>query len=688
MKKFIIVIIFIFIVPTILSQVQFNEVMSNPTDSNEWIEFFLFDDFNFSNTTLTDNYYQDEIVCCDFNINCSLFFFKDDYVLIFDQDTSFNISNIKKFLCVDDNSLGNGLGNKQDNLTLAKENIIINNYAYEIDTEKGDTISKINSSWFIAKPTPGTVNELHEQKQDSVGNVDLEVLLNINEKVFSNTEYKLFKLKNNNYPEHNNQINITFNVNISNENNLVFSETYFPQLKSYTTTKTGNFLFEDGVYFLCGKIESSSILDKNIENNQLCVHVTVINTKNISCNISLETQIVNDKIFENKNKIQFKHYLTNKSFPFIIEYWVEDLFGDKVKNKVQTSNLNTKSFTPKINEQDRVFFLKSKLNFLGCNNSNKNLYNEKVLLIKNNQVSTEDEESNELIENEIIILGTDKEEYFFGDVVMLEIYVKKGDSSKTVVSTQVKSKKIVSYTTKTYFKDKNTEYEIKFPVLLRSNCENKFKDGEYGIEIEGLGVIVSKNINIFTNRQKCNLIYDPLETVAKDKNKEFELIHFSNETSAIDPIFSIIRIFNDDNLTHNYTIHSYIYSGPKSYSGERTKNLQNFSLEPESYKLITLKNSYDEIPDKEVNLKIKLKKDTDKTQKEITLPLKMMKNDKSIIEDSLNPTKLVNEKPKDGNKITGGIIYESTSAKIKNYSFVFVVFIILLFIYLLFKDYL
>ena len=197
MKKFIIVIIFIFIVPTILSQVQFNEVTSNPTDSNEWIEFFLFDDFNFSNTTLTDNYYQDEIVCCDFNINCSLFFFKDDYVLIFDQDTSFNISNIKKFLCVDDNSLGNGLGNKQDNLTLAKENIIINNYAYEIDTEKGDTISKINSSWFIAKPTPGTVNELHEQKQDSVGNVDLEVLLNINEKVFSNTEYKLFKLKNN-----------------------------------------------------------------------------------------------------------------------------------------------------------------------------------------------------------------------------------------------------------------------------------------------------------------------------------------------------------------------------------------------------------------------------------------------------------------------------------------------------------
>ena len=83
-----------------------------------------------------------------------------------------------------------------------------------------------------------------------------------------------------------------------------------------------------------------------------------------------------------------------------------------------------------------------------------------------------------------------------------------------------------------------------------------------------------------------------------------------------------------------------------------------------------------------------MKKDTDKTQKEITLPLKMMKNDKSIIEDSLNPTKLVNEKPKDGNKITGGIIYESTSAKIKNYSFVFVVFIILLFIYLLFKDYL
>ena len=690
MKLSIIVLIFVLNISFVFSQIQINEVMYNPTDSNEWIEIKLTDDFDFINSTLKDNYYEDEVTCCNFKIDCTLFFQKNNLVVIFDQDTTFNISNIENFLCVDDNSIGNGLGNNEDNLTIKKNNKTIDNVVYGSNIDKGKTLSKINSTWVDTSPTPGKENIILFELQKPDDGADLEINIDLSSNIFPNIEYKLFKIKNNNYPEYNNEINITFFVNITKFNELIFSETYYPRLKSYTTTDTGKFEFDEGNFYLCGEIKSSTINETNIQNNKICKNIVVSPTNNISCNISLETQIIDDQIFQTNNKIKFKHQLSNQSFPFIIEYWIEDLFGNTVKNKVETTNTNSKSFTPKINEKDRIFLLKSKLDFIACNNSNSKQYDEQILLVKNTGSLNQKNSDDDIIENEIVIIGTDKEEYFFGDEVMVNLYVKKGDSSKTVVNAKIKAKNIVSPTTKTYYKDKNTEYEIKFPILLNNNCDEKYNEGKYELVIEGLGTKTTKQINLKNSNQIC-YHKEPKQSKITNSNyklDEFELIYFTNKSASNDEIISMVQIFNNDNVSHNYSIYSYVYNGPKSYSGSRTLNMQNISIIPGEKEVVFLKNNLQKEFIGKANLKIRMKKDTDKTQKEITSFIEIFQKNESMIKDSLISNHKTNENNNQGNRITGGVVYESKSAKIKNYSFVFVVFIILLFIFLLVKDYL
>ena len=92
------------------------------------------------------------------------------------------------------------------------------------------------------------------------------------------------------------------------------------------------------------------------------------------CNISLG--IRSDKLlYDSGEKIEFYNTLSalkgkdGKTVQYSIEYWIEDLFGNIVKKPVITSNLNKKSYTPKINEPDRVFVIKSRIEWISCNNT-------------------------------------------------------------------------------------------------------------------------------------------------------------------------------------------------------------------------------------------------------------------------------------------------------------------------------
>ncbi len=82
---------------------------------------------------------------------------------------------------------------------------------------------------------------------------------------------------------------------------------------------------------------------------------------------------VEKEFYNYSETIVFQNKLSNKSFNFIIEYWVEDDLGKVVKAPIQTSNTNKKQFTPRFDAGEIVLLLKNRLVWVSCNNTNEEL---------------------------------------------------------------------------------------------------------------------------------------------------------------------------------------------------------------------------------------------------------------------------------------------------------------------------
>lgn len=82
--------------------------------------------------------------------------------------------------------------------------------------------------------------------------------------------------------------------------------------------------------------------------------------------------------------IKFRNIVNSSTENFSIIYWVEDFFGNIVKEKYETKTLTEKSYTPHPDEKDKVYVVKSILN--GCNES----YAEKIVIYKTNETIEED----------------------------------------------------------------------------------------------------------------------------------------------------------------------------------------------------------------------------------------------------------------------------------------------------------
>ena len=100
----------------------------------------------------------------------------------------------------------------------------------------------------------------------------------------------------------------------------------------------------------------------------------------IPCNVSIFIE-TDAEIFENNQKIAFKTRLNNKSFDYTIEYWIEDIDGKTIKSKINTTNQNEKSFTPKNIEKDII--IKARIAEIGCGDINfSDNFAEKMVFFK------------------------------------------------------------------------------------------------------------------------------------------------------------------------------------------------------------------------------------------------------------------------------------------------------------------
>lgn len=98
---------------------------------------------------------------------------------------------------------------------------------------------------------------------------------------------------------------------------------------------------------------------------------------------SLKVSIDSEKTrFQNDEKIFFYNTLNRDDIDYVIEYWIEDSEGRIIKPKINTSNQDKKSFTPKNANSDII--IKARIANSSCADTDlDDNYDEKRIFFEN-----------------------------------------------------------------------------------------------------------------------------------------------------------------------------------------------------------------------------------------------------------------------------------------------------------------
>ena len=555
MRKLVISFLWLLLAPPLILGAHINEIMYNPTGSDnnkEFVEILGTD--NLSGYTIGDLAGNDSLGLIKF--------FSGDISLIVEE--GFNHTNLNCSVYSAGATIGNNLNNDNDTVFLYYDNELVDFVGYDgsLANDNGYSLELIDNAWQEScEPggSPGkgnciklnesvnetineTTNHTANQTQDNMSQenktaaVKLEII--IPEKLFLGSVYdSLFKITNLNHTSGaDNYVFVIVKYNITKNNSLVKEDYFNKTINYYSSSNTGYlFLEATGNYTLCGHIVNTSV--------NACKDFVVVNPLSIPCFI--EINISTDKeLYFDKEQVKIKNLINNKSFPFIIEYWVEDLFGEEIKKGYNTSNANQKTYTPKIVEKDRVFFVKNKLVFVACNNSNTELENEKMIIVMKKKSGAGTGGNGESSINIDHVYLPISKVLSFGSNFRVKLSIHKGDTAKSVVNIFVeKEGKKVSEETKVYLNKKNSDYNLTVMVLLKPNCENKLDEGECLLVVEGLDKRTDKDVSIEGNKKgvcKAEIIKEigkitSFYTLSKKYNKQINLYANVNadETHAL-----------------------------------------------------------------------------------------------------------------------------------------------------------
>jgi hypothetical protein len=240
------------------------------------------------------------------------------------------------------------------------------------------------------------------------------------------------------------------------------------------------------------------------------------------CNISLGIRIKDDKlIYYNKETIKFYNILNMSPYcksEYVIEYWIEDVYGNILKSKVQTSNLNEKSYTPSVSERTVAIIIRNEILNFTCNDSTQtNIINgssEKILIIKNPDYTEKECKKCETCASDIPAsndMQTDSElnlEIKDGSII-IDSY--RGDDRKYVVNAYIKNDKNRKVADLVKFSlEKYSGVNIELPLL--DAC------GEFKVFAEGLGFVESKEYGVDCKNDTINkeFVSNMTETFEKD----------------------------------------------------------------------------------------------------------------------------------------------------------------------------
>ncbi len=161
----IILILFLLIIPVSKAEIIITEIMANPIEDetlNEWIEIYNngTEAIDIEGWMISDESETDKIEGGLYNKKGTIIP-PQRFALITDEMTrvynNFNVSSGTIPLYVDDSSIGNGLRNSGEKITLSNRTEIIQEIEYP-KIEDGKSWSYFNNSWTESEPTPGFGN--------------------------------------------------------------------------------------------------------------------------------------------------------------------------------------------------------------------------------------------------------------------------------------------------------------------------------------------------------------------------------------------------------------------------------------------------------------------------------------------------------------------------------------------------
>lgn len=314
--------------------IRINEVMYNPEadDNNkEFVEIYNEEWVNLSDYTINDSTSSDKLELIKS--------YNSSYSLIVEE--GFNHTGINASIYSIGATIGNGLSNTADSISIIFNNTVIDHMNYSNSAKEGYSLEYLNGTFrqsTLLGGSPGYDNNF-------IANNLTEI----------------------NATEENLTTNNSNSIENSNETEI------------YNST-------ED--YILENDTEINSIVEDNEEeidepaNETKATNTTAINTTANNTDKEFFYIEIDKLIFLEGEKVKFKH--NTKLKDFAIEYWIEDLFGNIIKNKLNTTNLNAKSFTPKLKNDVWVFVIKS---IIRTNSSS--YYNETMFIVKKENQSND-----------------------------------------------------------------------------------------------------------------------------------------------------------------------------------------------------------------------------------------------------------------------------------------------------------
>ncbi len=304
---------------------------------------------------------------------------------------------------------------------------------------------------------------------------------------------------------------------------------------------------------------------------------------------------------------------------------IEDVFGRVVQEYAPWTNqritsFSTKDYSPNLKED--IYQVSFWLENVSC--ADAATHNNRALALVAVNPQYKKNTSSLLIEK--LYLGND-DAAEWGDQFTAKVVIYKGDETR--YSAQLwaeKDGKKVSKTTSVNLYDLYKEYPLTLPVQLLPNCDEDISGGTAVLILEAFGLREERAFEAGgVDKEVCKdyLAYIKKEEASSGAKISYELLDVPVALQPGEVTKLQVQIMNDDK-EHDFAIWGYVYRGNKCYScfnssKEREHNLQHIRQLPSEAKVVELLLKLDEnMEEGEYNLKVKIRKDAQKTTSDIT----------------------------------------------------------------------